>query len=181
MATGCIEAIRKWTRALLATAKQNGYNWLCFCILMAVEVVLEETMKPTARYLSPSEWDDVQYPKKSETVPPSWVFVIGLAVPIVVVTLYHFLYGCEIREYHDLLFGIVMNVALTGVTTDVLKTALGRPRPDFYERCFGHTYDGTEILATGRKPDCTNTNESTIEEGRKSFPSGEGFHHASCV
>ena len=184
MATAYIEAIRKWARNLFKTVKLNCYNWLCFWILVAAGGIIEGTTKPTARYLSPSDWDDVKYPTKSDTVPASWLFVIALAVPIVVFTVYHFSHGCEIREYHDLLFGIVMNVVLTGVATDALKMGLGRPRPDFYERCFGHVYNNvTDIPPPSiERPDCTNTNESTVEEGRKSFPSGEGFRHAAwCV
>lgn len=55
--------------------------------------------------------------------------------------------------------------------TDIIKITAGRPRPDFFWRCFpdGKINNNSQIIQ------CTNTNIKDIYQGYKSFPSG----HAS--
>ncbi|RWR98119.1 hypothetical protein CKAN_02761700 [Cinnamomum micranthum f. kanehirae] len=56
---------------------------------------------------------DLKYPLQSNTVPVWAVPMMKCASP-----------------------GLLFSVLITGVITDAIKDAVGRPRPDFYWRCF---------------------------------------------
>ncbi|CAI7864073.1 unnamed protein product, partial [Closterium sp. NIES-53] len=59
----------------------------------------------------------------------------------------------------------------TLLITDALKVSVGRPRPDFFIRCFP---SGVPVYSSNGNALC-NGNPSIVSEGRRSFPSG----HAS--
>lgn len=44
--------------------------------------------------------------------------------------------------------GLLFAVLITGVVTDAIKNAVGRPRPDFFWRCFP---DGKDVCSIGSK------------------------------
>ena len=55
--------------------------------------------------------------------------------------------------------------------TDLIKNQVSRPRPDFFYRCYpdGNPPEGQPSFF---ELECTNPDLATIEEGRRSFPSG---------
>lgn len=47
--------------------------------------------------------------------------------------------------YFNVSAGLLFSVLITGVLTDAIKDATGRPRPDFFWRCFP---DGIDVCKT---------------------------------
>ncbi|KAG1677772.1 Phospholipid phosphatase 5 [Nymphon striatum] len=68
---------------------------------------------------------------------------------------------------------LTLTFGVNGVITDLLKVVVGRPRPDFFYRCFPDGLGNDDMQCTG--------NESDILEGRKSFPSGHSSHTFSSM
>ncbi|GJP40461.1 hypothetical protein CLOM_g142 [Closterium sp. NIES-68] len=69
------------------------------------------------------------------------------------------------------MLGLLFAFFTTFLVTDALKISVGRPRPDFFIRCFP---SGVPVYSSNGNALC-NGDPSVINEGRKSFPSG----HAS--
>eukprot|EP00897_Mesotaenium_endlicherianum_P001464 jgi/Mesen1/1345/ME000013S00835 len=60
-------------------------------------------------------------------------------------------------------------VALTWIITNAAKSAIGRPRPDFFARCFP---DGIAKFLPDGDADCSGGVSGDVRDGRRSFPSG---------
>ncbi|KAK3031563.1 hypothetical protein RJ639_036362 [Escallonia herrerae] len=95
----------------------------------------------------------------------------AVLLPIAVFLLFY-IRRKDIYDLHHSILGLLFAVLITGVLTDAIKDAVGRPRPDFFWRCFPDGVDNYDrwgdVICHGK--------DSVIKEGHKSFPSG----HASC-
>lgn len=126
-------------------------------------------------------------PITPEYVPVRYLWIVVIILPLLVFTLHFLLFGKrDKKEYVDAVMGFSLALPLNGVLTDTIKHIVGRPRPDFFWRCFPN--GEMECSAKRMKltlniflgemnseMECTG-NPKLIAEGRKSFPSG----HSSC-
>lgn len=114
-----------------------------------------------------------KYPVKPDYVPPTYLWVLVFTVPISII-LCDYWRNKNKYETSQALLSLSLNYGLNGVFTTFLKNLIGRPRPDFYFRCFPDGLANDRLECTGRR--------ARVMEGRKSFPSGHAsFSFASMV
>lgn len=98
------------------------------------------------------------------------LFVYAGALPLLVVVLWAAVLRPGIHKAHVTLLGLIVSILLTTFITDILKDAVGRPRPDLIARCKPsldapqHDLVGIEV--------CTETQHHLLHDGWRSFPSG---------
>ncbi|PKU69066.1 lipid phosphate phosphatase 2 [Dendrobium catenatum] len=148
-------------------ARFHVHDWIILLLLVIIDVILN-IIEPFHRFVGKDMMTDLRYPLKSNTVPVWAVPLIGVVLPAFIVISIYFKKR-NVYDLHNAILGLLFSVLITAVLTDAIKDAVGRPRPDFFWRCFpdGHDlYDDftTSVICHGEK--------SVIKEGHKSFPSG---------
>lgn len=118
-------------------------------------------------------------PRTKDYVSPLSLILAVIFGPFIV-TLTHLAMTKDRRDFRAASWVWTLTLGLNGLATSLLKISAGRPRPDYYYRCFpdgvmqlNHNGTGSDNIL--EMFNCTG-NLRDINEGRKSFPSG----HASC-
>ncbi|KAL2622401.1 hypothetical protein R1flu_002606 [Riccia fluitans] len=150
--------------------KLHWKDWVVIVVLLATDIGLN-VIHGFRRYVGVYNIDMlmIKYPLKRNTVPLWSVPIYAVLLPILIF-LGYFVKRRNVRDTHHAILGLLTAIFLTGVITDAIKDGVGRPRPDFFFRCFPdgnvqYTQDLIqEVICTGK--------ESDIREGYKSFPSG---------
>ncbi|KAG9152016.1 hypothetical protein Leryth_002273 [Lithospermum erythrorhizon] len=157
-------------------AKNHLYDWLLLLLLVFIDGGLN-LIEPFHRYVNEDIVRDLKFPFKHDTVPMWAVPIYAVILPLVVFMAYY-LGRRDVYDLHHAILGLAYSVLISAVVTDSIKDAVGRPRPNFFWRCFPDgiaTFDPTpgdnfgNVMCTGVK--------KIIKEGYKSFPSG----HSSCL
>ncbi|XP_020252581.1 lipid phosphate phosphatase 2-like isoform X2 [Asparagus officinalis] len=153
-------------------AKTHLHDWVILFLLLGLMIGLG-VMAPFYRFVGKDMMSDLRYPHKSSTVPFWAVPVIAVLLPVAIFVAFYFRRR-DVYDLHHAILGIFFSVLITGVLTNAIKDAVGRPRPDFFWRCFP---DGKELYdrVTGRV--ICHGEKSLMNAGHKSFPSG----HTSCL
>ncbi|KAJ6811679.1 putative lipid phosphate phosphatase 2 [Iris pallida] len=148
-------------------AKFHMHDWIILVLLAVIDVVLN-IIEPFHRFVGRDMMTDLRYPLKKNTIPFWAVPLIAILPPIAIFTGIYFKKK-NVYDLHHAILGLLFSVLITGVLTDAIKDGVGRPRPDFFWRCFPDGKDEydkitTNVICHGEK--------SVIREGHKSFPSG---------
>ena len=151
-------------------------------ILMVIFLITElKYIAPFNRIVHPEESYLYGNPKTQDYFPGKYLWIMVIVVPLVcVLTNYVYLRRKEdwrINDAKSALLCLTLLFPLTGALINILKLTVGRPRPDFFFRCWpdrGHPDDVNvfNILKDGTQDLGCNGNVHAIIEGRKSFPSG---------
>ncbi|XP_004135081.1 lipid phosphate phosphatase 2 [Cucumis sativus] len=147
-------------------AKNHLHDWLILLLLVVIEVVLV-SIHPFYRYVGKDTMTDLKFPFKDNTVPVWSVPLYAVILPILIFLIVY-IRRRDVYDLHHAILGLLFSVLITAIITDAIKNGVGRPRPNFFWRCFPNgieAYDRTgDVICNGK--------ESEIREGHKSFPSG---------
>ncbi|XP_028757859.1 lipid phosphate phosphatase 2-like isoform X1 [Neltuma alba] len=148
-------------------ARNHLQDWLILLFLLVLEVILY-AIHPFYRFVGRDMMEDLKYPMKDNTVPVWAVPLYAVLLPIAVFLFFYMRRRDVYDLHHSILAGLLYAVLVTAVMTDAIKDAVGRPRPDFFWRCFP---DGIEVYNKWGGVVC-HGKAGDIKEGHKSFPSG---------
>ncbi|KAK9106243.1 hypothetical protein Scep_023087 [Stephania cephalantha] len=150
----------------LQLARTHMHDWFILLLLLLIEVILY-VIHPFYRFVGKDMMDDLKYPLKTNTVPVWSVPLYAVVLPILIFLFIYFRRR-DVYDLHHSVLGLLFSVLITAVITDAIKDAVGRPRPDFFWRCFP---DGKDVYDAFGDVIC-HGDPSVIKEGHKSFPSG---------
>ncbi|PVH38269.1 hypothetical protein PAHAL_5G215500 [Panicum hallii] len=149
-------------------ARSHAWDWVALLLLVAVDALLN-VVEPFHRFVGAGMMADLGYPMKANTVPVWAVPVIAVIAPVVIFIVFYIRRRNVYDLHHAILAGILFAVLITGVLTDAIKDAVGRPRPNFFWRCFP---DGKAVYDSITTGVICHGDPKVIKEGHKSFPSG---------
>ena len=149
--------------------KADALDWAAVVALIVTGASVEAA-PPYRHVLFPDELWRLSLPHTANTVPSWTVPVVALAVPTAVIAALHSTRrSFDRRTAARLTLCLFGACSMTFAITNVLKVAVGRPRPDFVARCWP---DG-QVTGLPGVPVCEgDQNAHVVKEGLKSFPSG---------
>lgn len=99
-----------------------------------------------------------------------WSVIYAGVIPLIILVLWGIFFRPDAHKFHVTVLGLVVTLAVGSFITDLIKNAVGRPRPDLIDRCKPGRGTPDHELVTYTV--CTQPNQHILDEGWRSFPSG---------
>ncbi|KAJ8737781.1 hypothetical protein PYW08_000376 [Mythimna loreyi] len=133
-------------------------------IFLLVVCICQLKAQPYMRHITESELlTDYKRPRHDSYV-PSWALVLLIVfVPLFCICT-PFMWTKNFADTVQALLAWTLALTINAVATEFIKLIVGRPRPDYFWRCFPNGETTPGLSCTGNIYD--------VIEGRKSFPSG---------
>ncbi|XP_016972248.1 phospholipid phosphatase 5 isoform X1 [Drosophila rhopaloa] len=144
-------------------------------VLLVIVFAKLETMTAFKREIHEEELWLYKNPRRPDIVKGGELLFWVIVAPFLV-TVVFYLFTKDRRDFRAASWAWTLALCMNGLPTSMLKITVGRPRPDYFYRCFP---DGVMVLNTTSSSldssildfNCTGL-PGDINEGRKSFPSG---------
>lgn len=154
---------RFWHRSYAA-------DYVGFAVLLTGYIFLEMIAEPFHRMFSLDN-TAIQFPfAESERVPSLWNIIYAGALPLLLLIVWALVSQPGVHKAHVSILGLLISLILASFLTNVLKNAVGRPRPDLLARCIPKKGTPPHALVTIEV--CTQANHHRLHDGWRSFPSG---------
>ncbi|KAK9805596.1 hypothetical protein WJX72_006866 [[Myrmecia] bisecta] len=152
----------------------RAYCWDYLVLLCMISMLcVSETAQPFTRYIyntNDQEYWKYSYPLHKKNTVPAWtVPVISTCGPTLIFTVWYFVCKPPRIEAHNTILACLHAVFATALVTNLIKLGVGRPRPNFMQRCWPG--GGAPVFDSEGMAACS---KDAVDpgEGRKSFPSG---------
>ncbi|KAI5371068.1 putative phosphatidic acid phosphatase type 2/haloperoxidase [Septoria linicola] len=159
-----------WETARRFWQRSYAGDYLGVAILIAGFVVLKLFGQP---FHSQFRLDDprLQHPHAEvERVDIVWLLIYAGLLPLAILLVWAALIRPSPHQLHVTILGLVISILTTTFITDIIKDAVGRPRPDLIARC--KPAQGTPRDAMISVEVCTEQNHHVLHDGWRSYPSG---------
>ncbi|KAK5996497.1 putative diacylglycerol pyrophosphate phosphatase 1 [Cladobotryum mycophilum] len=148
----------------------NAPDYFGFIGLMLGWILIDTLVTPFHRMFAINDLR-ISFPHtEHERVPVSWNFAYALFLPLGVLIVYNLFARSSLVKHEATYLSFAISVTLTQFLVDLIKNAVGRPRPDLLARCQPAAQTRPNTLVTIDV--CTAPNDETLQDGWRSFPSG---------